>query len=86
MIKPEDFNQMRTINEYAQREVGLKIVEDMNQNKYKNMEGWYLSSDGWICNDKLPNFTKTLQYHCASCGNLEHCCICETPTQDGIPK
>ena len=75
-VSPEEFNQMRTISEVAHRQLGLKIVEWMNEIQYKEFTGWYLSSDGWICHNKLPNFTKTLNYHCAKCGLLKHCCEC----------
>jgi len=76
-MQPTEFNNMRTLTEVAHRQLGLKIVEHMNEVKWSGMEGWYLSSDGWICNDKLPDFTKTLDYHCANCGLLKHCCTCE---------
>lgn len=79
-MTPEEFNAMRTITEVAHREVGLRVVEQMNKDKYLDKDGWYLSSDGWICHEDIEDFTKTLTYHCAKCGLLKWCCKCQEST------
>lgn len=76
-MTPEEFNRMRYSEEESHRVLGEKIVEKMNQDKYRNLDGWYLSSDTFICNDKLPNFTKTIDHHCLTCFLLKSNCVCQ---------
>ncbi len=81
LMSPKEFNSMKTLSEVAFRKVAEEIVKNMNDTSYMGYSDWYVSSDGWICNRRIPEFTKTLDYHCPECGMMSGSCLCKEENQ-----